>query len=138
MKSLFERGGDVPWFNDNESTETPYGVLEAAIKRDVCGRLEQAMHDDAVIAEYLAHGPATVVLDVVVEPDLGAGELSFETGNLDDEPLAPSIGQPAVAAVVTLIRERILDRQAMGERLSDEPMRFEIAVQPDVSAWRSA
>lgn len=128
----------MPWFNDNESTETPYGVLEAAIKRDVCGRLEQAMHDDAVIAEYLSHGPATVVLDVVVDHDLGDGELSFDAHSLDDEPLAPSIGQPAVAAVVTLIRERILDRQAMGERLSDEPMRFEIAIQPDVSTWRSA
>jgi hypothetical protein len=102
-------------------------VLEKAIELDVRGRLEQAMHDDVVIARYLDHGEATVVVTVSIDREL-APAATFTLPAADDAPYASRIGPAAVAAIVAGIRRRV---QAPGFRGADEPLVFDIVVNPD-------
>lgn len=117
----------------HEIPDTPGELLVLAVKRDVLGRLEQAMYEDDVIADFLTTGPATVIVDVVIDHELEEGDLSFAGWEADDAPFSSMIGQPAVAAMVTHIRSRILDGEATGMRDGEEPVVFEIAIRPD--AW---
>jgi hypothetical protein len=106
---------------------TADGVLAKAIELDVSGRLEQAMHDDVVIARYLDHAAATVVVTVSIDRDLGPAETAFELAQADDTPYASKIGPACVAAIVAGIRRKV---QAPGFRGADEPMVFDIVVNP--------
>jgi hypothetical protein len=117
----------------HEWPDTPGELLALAVKQDVLGRLEQAMHEDDVIADFLIDGPANVIVDVVIDPSLGGGELSFEGWAADNAPFSSMIGQPAVQAMVTQIRHRILSGRPTGLRDGEEPVVFEIAIHPD--AW---
>lgn len=99
-------------------------MLAEAIRRDVAGRLENAMHDDVVIAEFLTTGHASVELNVTIDRDLGPGDLTVDLPRPDDQPFAATIGQPAVAAMVASIRRRLI----AGD---DEPLVFDIVVSPD-------
>lgn len=109
--------------------DTADGVLAKAIEQDVCGRLEQAMQDDVVVARYLeAHGGATVVVTVSIDRELAAAATPFEFPEADDLPYASRIGPAATAAIVAGIRRRV---QAPGYRGPDEPLVFDIVVNPD-------
>jgi hypothetical protein len=108
--------------------DTADGVLAKAIELDVRGRLEQAMHDDAVIARYLDHGEATVVVTVSIDRELAPATETFALPPVDDVPYASRIGPAAVAAIVAGIRRRV---QAPGFRGADEPLVFDIVVNPD-------
>jgi hypothetical protein len=111
----------------NEWPETPAELVAMAVKNDVLQRLETAMAHDKVIANFLSARGATVTLDVVVDRDLGPGGMSFESGS-GDGPFSPVLGQPAVAAMITVMRERILAGDAPS---GDVPFAFEIAFNPD-------
>jgi hypothetical protein len=109
--------------------DTADGVLAKAIEQDVCGRLEQAMHDDVVVARYLElHGGATVVVTVSIDRELAPAADAFAFPEADDQPYASRIGPAATAAIVAGIRRRV---QAPGFRGPDEPLVFDIVVNPD-------
>lgn len=126
------------WMNIGFEAEpqSPDGLLAEAIKRDVCGRLEQAMYDDDVIANYLTSSATslTVTVDVTIDRDLKPTSKLLQLGLPDDEPFAAVIGAPAVAAMVVGIRQRV-------ERAGRRPVRemtFEVVVNPDRISLRSA
>jgi hypothetical protein len=109
-------------------------LLAEAIKRDIYGRLEQAMLDDEVVSEFLNNSPATVVFDVVIDRDAEEAEtrpLAFRGEERDDVPFVASIGRPAVAAMVASMRKRIGRAESAPLATPDEPFFFEIAVHPD-------
>lgn len=99
-------------------------LLAEAIRLDVANRLEDAMQDDAVIAEFLTSGHATVELNVTVDRDLGLGDQRFDVPLADDQPFAAIVGQPAVTAMVASIRRRLMAGDV-------EPLVFDIVVSPD-------
>ena len=109
---------------------SPDELLAAAVRRDVEGRLEAAMQDDAVIAEFLAEQDATVIIDVVVDRSMTPGGLPYVAERESDAPFAPAIAQPAVLALVTMLRERIIQGPSAGAPYGDQPVIFEIAVRP--------
>ena len=126
------------WMNTESDAEplSADGLLAEAIKRDVCGRLEQAMYDDEVIAGYLQanEGSLTVTIDVAIDRDLKPTSKLLQLDLPDDEPFAGVIGAPAVAAMVIGIKRRL--RQAP-ERPLDE-LAFEVVVNPDRISLRGA
>ena len=109
---------------------SPDELLAMAVRRDVEGRLEAAMQDDAVIAEFLTQSDATVIIDVVVDRTLEPGGMPYEVERGENEPLSPVISQPAVLAMVTMLRERIIQGPSAGAPYGDQPVIFEIAVSP--------
>ncbi|MDB5095671.1 MAG: hypothetical protein JWM80_92 [Cyanobacteria bacterium RYN_339] len=115
-------------FGFSGEADTADGVLAKAIERDVCGRLERAMHDDVVIARYLDQGAATVVVTVSIDRELAPAEEAFALPPADDAPYTQRIGPAAVAAIVAGIRRKV---QAPGFRGADEPLVFDIVVNPD-------
>jgi hypothetical protein len=121
-----------PFHESPDFPDTADQLLAAAIRRDVESRLEQAMHDDAEIGAFLETAGATVVVDVVIDRELGPGGLEFGQGRPDNQPLAGVIGQPSVAAMLDLLRRRVRDGEAARRHLSQEPFCFEISVHPDV------
>jgi len=115
-------------FGFSGEADTADGVLAKAIERDVCGRLEQAMHDDVVIARYLEdRGGATVVVTVSIDRELEPAEQAYDLPGGENTPYASKIGPSAVAAIVAGIRRKV---QAPGFRGLDEPLVFDIVVNP--------
>jgi hypothetical protein len=106
--------------------KTAVEVMAEAVKRDVWGRLEEAMYEDDVVAEFLSTNPATVMVDVVVDRELGQGQ-TFETRPSGNAPFAAAIAQPVVMAMVRRFRERILE----GAVSEHEPICFEVAFCPE-------
>lgn len=126
------------WMNTESDAEplSADGLLAEAIKRDVCGRLEQAMYDDEVIAGYLQanEGSLTVTIDVAIDRDLKPTSKLLQLDLPDDEPFAGVIGAPAVAAMVVGIKRRL--RQAPARPLDE--LAFEVVVNPDRISLRGA
>jgi hypothetical protein len=114
-----------------EMPSSPDELLAAAVRRDVEGRLEAAMQDDAVIAEFLSTRDATVIIDVVVDRSMEPGGMPYLAERPDDAPFSPAIGQPAVLAMVTMLGERIIQGPSAGAPYGDQPVIFEIAVRPE-------
>lgn len=115
-------------YDFSDMPESADELLAVALKRDISNRLEQAMFDDAVIAEFLTTGTATVQFDVVIDRAIGQGQLTFEGARPENQPFAGVMGQPLVAAMVETIRRRV-GGAAQPER--EEAFSFEITVSPD-------
>ena len=127
------------WMNIGYEAEpqSPDGLIAEAIKRDVCHRLEEAMYDDEVIADYLSsHAGASlnVTVEVTIDRDLRPDSQLMQLGLPDDEPFAGAIGAPAVAAMVVGIRRHV--RRAGIRPIRD--LAFEVVVNPDRISLRSA
>ncbi len=126
------------WMNIGYAAEpqTADGMLAEAIKRDVCGRLEQGLNDDAVIAEYLAESSSglSVVIEVLIDRELGPGSQMLQLGLPDDQPFAAAIGAPAVAAMLMSIRRKV---ERAGDRELGELV-FEVVMNPERIALRGA
>lgn len=110
---------------------TAVEMLAEAVRQDMWGRLEDAMYDDDVVAEFLSTHPATVEVDVVIDRELGQGQLAFEMQRDENAPFAAAIAQPAVLAMVRRFRERILEGEAARTVRAQEPITFELALCPE-------
>lgn len=115
------------YFGADAGPHTPAELVIAGIHRDVSARLEAAMVADPVISRYLETDDVYVSLEVVIDRAMTPGEVSFPSWNGPDDPFAAAVGQPAVAAMVDMVRRRI----ESGTPLGHEPVAFEIAVLPE-------
>lgn len=114
-------------FGADAGPHTPAELVIEGIRRDVTARLEAAMVADPVVGRYLETDDVYVSLDVVVDRAMTPGGPTFTSWNGPNDPFAGAVGQPAVAAMVTVVRRRI----ESGRPLGSEPVVFEIAVLPE-------
>lgn len=109
---------------------TPDELLAEALRRDIGGRLSEAMYADPELAAYLVAHSATVNFDVVIDRALTAeGALPVPDDRPDNQPFAAVIAEPTVIAMVDHMRRGIRRIQALG-RDADEEFCFEIVVNP--------